>query len=107
MNSSNPHKGSNEVLDDGEFKLQRNKNSSQVYIRDSKSNQVATDELFKRLSLATEKDRSSNKKFIHKKEPPNFQMHAGFELFINTVNLCQPIDQMNDEEREFSLANAK
>ena len=107
MNSSNPHESSNEVSDDGEFKLHRNKNASQVFIRDSKFNQVATDELFKRLSLTTEKDRSSNKRFIHKKEPSNFQMHAGFDLFINKVNLCQPIDQMNDEEREFSLANAK
>ena len=34
-------------------------------------------------------------------------MNAGFELFVNKVNLCLPIDQMNDEKRELSLANAK
>ena len=34
-------------------------------------------------------------------------MHVGFELFVNKINLCQPIDQMNDEKREFSLVNAK
>ena len=72
-NSSNPHEESGEISDDDQYKLQRSKNASQALIRDSETNQVAMDELFKRPSLTMNGDRNDKKKSIHKKKASRFQ----------------------------------